>query len=114
MERVHDVEAQHSTLSHGTMSATEHRGPFKPESSPNTQHLMNFKKSMKREISQYKIFKDENYFESFKRNLLVTTTTHNCEESSIQITYLDMIKTVKSCSIETVLHVQCFQQGPSK
>ena len=33
-----------------------------------------------REVSQYTILKDEMYFEAFKRNLLVTATTHDCEE----------------------------------
>ena len=37
------------------------------------------KKSIKREVSQYTILKDERYFEAFKRNLLVTATTHGCE-----------------------------------
>ena len=40
---------------------------------------MNFKKSIKQEVSQYTIIKDEKYFEAFKRNLLVTATTHCCE-----------------------------------
>ena len=35
---------------------------------------------MKREVSQYTILKDEKYFEAFNRNLLVTATTHSCEE----------------------------------
>ena len=69
-----------STLSHCTVSPAGYRGPSKPESNPNTEHLMNFKKSIKREVTQYTILKDEKYFESFKRNLLVTTTTHSCEE----------------------------------
>ena len=33
-----------------------------------------------REVSQYNILKDEKYFEAFRRNLLVTATTHICEE----------------------------------
>ena len=31
-------------------------------------------------MSQYTILKDEKYLEAFKRNLLVTATTHDCEE----------------------------------
>ena len=31
-------------------------------------------------MSQYTILKDEKYFEAFKRNLLVTVITHDCEE----------------------------------
>ena len=42
--------------------------------------LLAFKKSIKREVSQYTILKDEKYFEAFKRNPLITATTHDCEE----------------------------------
>ena len=31
-------------------------------------------------MSHYTTLKDEKYFEAFKRNLLVTATTHDCEE----------------------------------
>ena len=37
-------------------------------------------KNMRRDVSQYIMLKDEKYFEAFKRNLLVTATTHDCEE----------------------------------
>ena len=50
------------------------------ESSQSAYQLLAFKKSIKREVSHYTILKDEKYFEAFKRNLLVTVTTHNCEE----------------------------------
>ena len=36
--------------------------------------------TIKRELSQYTIINDENYFETFKRNLLVTAKTNSCEE----------------------------------
>ena len=68
------------TLIHGTMSSVKYKGPPKPDSNPNAQHLMNFKKSIKQEITQYTILKDEKYFKAFKRNLLVTATTQSCEE----------------------------------
>ena len=42
--------------------------------------LLVFKKSIKREVSQYTILKDEKYFEAFKRNFLVKATIHVCEE----------------------------------
>ena len=50
------------------------------ESNQNAYQLLAFKKSIKREVSQYTILKDEKYFEAFNRNLLVTATTHDCEE----------------------------------
>ena len=50
------------------------------ESNQSAYQLLAFKKSIKREVSQYTILKDEKYFEAFKRNLLVTATTHDCEE----------------------------------
>ena len=42
------------------------------ESNQSAYQLLAFKKSIKREVSQYSILKDEKYFEAFKRNLLVT------------------------------------------
>ena len=50
------------------------------ESNQTAYQLLAFKKSTKREVSQYSTFKDEKYFEAIKRNLLVTATTHDCEE----------------------------------
>ena len=40
------------------------------ESNQSAYQLLAFKKSIKRELSQYTILKDEKYFEAFKRNLL--------------------------------------------
>ena len=62
------------------MSPGGYRLPCKPDSNPNAQHFMNFKKSIKREVSQYTILKDGKHFEAFKRNLLVTATNPTCEE----------------------------------
>ena len=52
------------------------------ESNQSAYQLLAFKKSIKREMSQYTTLKDEKYFEAFKRNLLVTVTvtTHDCED----------------------------------
>ena len=50
------------------------------KSNQSAYQLLAFKKSIKRKVSQYTILKDEKYFEAFKRNLLVTATTHDCEE----------------------------------
>ena len=50
------------------------------KSNQNAYQLLAFKKSIKREVSQYTILKDEKYFEAFQRNLLVTATTHDCDE----------------------------------
>ena len=51
------------------------------ESNQNAYQLLPFKKSIKKEVSQYTILKDEKYFEAFKQNLPVTATTHDCEEN---------------------------------
>ena len=53
---------------------------FRDESNQNAYLLLAFKKSIKREVSQHTILKYEKYYEAFKRNLLVTATTHDCEE----------------------------------
>ena len=50
------------------------------KSNQSAYHLLAFKKSIKREVSQYTIPKDEKYFETSERTLLVTATTHDCEE----------------------------------
>ena len=50
------------------------------ESNQSAYQLLAFKKSIKREVSQYNILKDVKYFEAFKRNLLLTATTYDCEE----------------------------------
>ena len=50
------------------------------KSNQSAHQLFAFTKSIKREVSHYTILKYENYFEAFKRNLLVTTTTNDCEE----------------------------------
>ena len=49
-------------------------------SNQSAYQLFAFKKSIKREVSQYTILKDEKHLEAVKRNLLVTATTHDCEE----------------------------------
>ena len=69
-----------STLRQGNMFPAGYRGPPKPDSNPNAPHLLNFKKSIKREVSQYTFLKDGKYFQALKRNLLVTASTHSCEE----------------------------------
>ena len=43
-------------------------------------HLLNFKSGIKRDISSYPTLKDEKYYESFKRSVLVTVRAHDCEE----------------------------------
>ena len=73
-----------STQSTCSIPSNGHRGCTQQDSSHNSNQnayqLLAFKKRIKREVSQYTILKDEKYFEAFKRNLLVTATTHDCEE----------------------------------
>ena len=52
----------------------------KLKSNQSAHQLLNFKKSIRGEVSHYTILKGERCFEAFKRNLLVTATTHGCEE----------------------------------
>ena len=42
-----------SIMIHGNMPPAGHRGPPKLDCNPNVQHLLNFKKSIKREVCQY-------------------------------------------------------------
>ena len=75
---------ENSNQSTSSESSTGHQGYTQQhstyESNQNAYQLFAFKKSIKREVSQYTMLKDEKYFEGFKRNLLVTATTHGCEE----------------------------------
>ena len=45
-----------------------------------SRQLLNFKRGIKRDISAYPTLKDERYYESFKRSVLVTAGVHDCEE----------------------------------
>ena len=55
-----------------------------PRATPSTPsystQLLNFKRGIKRDISAYPSLKDEKYYESFKRSVLVTARGHDCEE----------------------------------
>ena len=55
-----------------------------PRATPSTpsysSQLLNFKRGIKRDISAYPTLKDEKYYESFKRSVLVTARAHDCEE----------------------------------
>ena len=55
--------------------------PRAPPSTPSfSTQLLNFKRGIKRDISAYPTLKDEKYYESFKRSVLVTARAHDCEE----------------------------------
>ena len=51
-----------------------------PSSPSCSSQLLNFKRGIKRDISAYPTLKDEKYYESFKRSVLVTARAHDCEE----------------------------------
>ena len=55
-----------------------------PRATPSTpsysSQLLNFKRGIKRDISAYPTLKDEKYYESFIRSVLVTARAHDCEE----------------------------------
>ena len=58
--------------------------PLNPRAAPSTSscstQLLNFKRGIKRDISAYPTLKDEKNYESFKRSVLVTARSHDCEE----------------------------------
>ena len=55
--------------------------PSPPPPPPScSSQLLNFKRGIKRDISAYPTLKDEKYYESFKRSLLVTARAHDREE----------------------------------
>ena len=55
-----------------------------PRAAPSTPYystqLLNLKRGIKKDISAYPTLKDEKYYESFKRSVLVTARAHDCEE----------------------------------
>ena len=67
-----------SVSSNGFQGCTKQNSMY--ESNQNAYQLLAFKTSIKREVSQYTMLKDEKYSEAFRRNLLVTATTHGCKE----------------------------------
>ena len=71
---------QQTNSSNGNGSRRYAQQDSRSKSSQCAHPLLTFKKSIKREVSHYTILRDEKYFVAFKRNLLVTATTHGCEE----------------------------------
>ena len=51
-----------------------------PSLSSCSSQLLNFKRGIKWDISAYPTIKNEKYYESFKRSVLVTARAHDCEE----------------------------------
>ena len=60
-----------------SVTADPRAAPSPPSCS---SQLLNFKRGIKRDISAYPTLKDEKYYESFKRSVLVTARAHDCEE----------------------------------
>ena len=50
------------------------------EYSPAAIELMGFKNGIKKEIAVYRSFKDESYFDGFKRSLFIVANSHECNE----------------------------------
>ena len=61
-------------------SATASDTRATPPTPSYSSQLLNFKRGIKRDISVYPTLKDEKYYESLKRSVLVTARTHDCEE----------------------------------
>ena len=61
-----------------SVTASDPRAAPSPPSC--SSQMLNFKRGIKRDISAYPTLKDEKYYESFKRSLLVTARAHGCEE----------------------------------
>ena len=72
--------SQQTNLPNGTVFRGYTQQDSRYESNRCVHQLLAFKKSIKREVSHYTVLQDEKCFEAFKRNLLVTATTHDCEE----------------------------------
>ena len=61
-----------------SVTASDPRAAPSPPSC--SSQLLNFKRGIKSNISAYPTLKDDKYYESFKRSVLVTAIAHDCEE----------------------------------
>ena len=61
-----------------SVTASDPRAAPSPPSC--SSQLLNFKRGIKGDISAYPTLKDEKYYESFKRSVLVTARAHDCEK----------------------------------
>ena len=61
-----------------SVTASDPRAASSPPSC--SSQLLNFKRGIKRDISAYPTLKDDKYYESFKRSVLVTARANDCEE----------------------------------
>ena len=61
-----------------SVTASDSRAAPSPPSC--SSQLLHFKRGIKRDISAYPTLKDEKYYDSFKRSVLVTARVHDCEE----------------------------------
>ena len=68
----------HLLLLHPLVTSSDPRAAPSPPSC--SSQLLNIKRGIKRDISAYPTLKDEKYYESFKRSVLVTARAHDCEE----------------------------------
>ncbi|KAL7580569.1 hypothetical protein ACA910_003691 [Epithemia clementina (nom. ined.)] len=55
-----------------------HSSPTTSPLSPAAIQLATFKKGIRREVSAYPVLKDEKYFDSYQRTLLITAQSHSC------------------------------------
>ena len=67
-----------TTSSPSPSSSVNASSPRAAPSPPScSSQLLNFKQGIKRDISAYPTLKDEKYYESFKRSVLVTARAHD-------------------------------------
>ena len=72
---------QITTLSPSTLLSVTASDPrAAPSPSSYSSQLLNFRRGIKRDIPAYPTLKNEKYYESFKRSVLVTVRAHDCEE----------------------------------
>ena len=79
-----------------SVTASDSRAAPSPPSF--SSQLLNFKRGIKRDISAYPTLKDEKYYESFKRSVLVTARAHDCEKSFNPTLGPEVIQIAWNCS----------------
>ena len=75
-----NAKSEQRSLSRTSMPSFSTAPSSAPIRSPMTLELASFKKSIKREASDYSVLTDEHFFDKFQRDLLITAKSHDVSE----------------------------------
>ena len=78
--KLNEITTSSSSPPPSVTASDPRAAPPPPPSFSCSSQLLNFKRGIRRDISAYPTLKDEKYYESFQRSVLVTARAHDCEE----------------------------------